>query len=577
MAFDGTTIAALVKELQDKLINGRLFKIAQPESDELLFTIKNYKDQYKLLISVSASLPLIYITETNKISPMTAPNFCMRLRKHINNGKIISIEQPGLERIIKFEIEHYNDLGDLCNKSIIVELMGKYSNIIFCDEDNIIDSIKHISSSVSSVREVLPGRKYFIPNTTNKLNPLELNYDKFTAHISSCSQNVSKALYMSFTGISPIAAEEVCFRAGIDSRTPIADLSDNELVHIYNTFALFLDDISKYNFSPTIYIENDEPKEFTTVPYDLYSDLKSVKYDTISSMLENFYAQKNIITRIRQKSTDIRRIVQTALEKNRKKYDLQLKQLNDTEKREKFKVYGELITTYGYNLESGAKELKALNYYTNEEIVIPLDPELSPIDNAKKYFDKYSKLKRTAKALDEIIITTKYDIDHLDSIAASLDIASDENTLKEIKEELMQYGYIKKRRVGNKKEKFVSKPFHYISSDGYHIYVGKNNFQNEDITFNLATGNDWWFHAKGIPGSHVIVKSNNEELPDRTFEEAAALAAYYSKGQSQDKVEIDYIQRKHVKKVTGGKPGFVIYHTNYSMAIEPRVNINIVN
>ena len=246
--------------------------------------------------------------------------------------------------------------------------------------------------------------------------------------------------------------------------------------------------------------------------------------------------------------------------------------MKDTEKMEKYKVYGELINTYGYNLESGCKSFQALNYYTNEEITIPLDPTMTPQENAKKYFDRYNKLKRTAQALEEQLQDTKEEIQHLESISTALDIALLESDLSQIKEELQEYGYIKKHFTGKKKALAKSKPLHYVSSDGYDIYVGKNNYQNEELTFKFATGNDWWFHAKKMAGSHVIVKSKNEELPDRTFEEAGRLAAYYSSGRTAPKVEIDYIQKKHVKKPNGSKPGFVVYYTNYSLMIEPDIS-----
>ena len=262
---------------------------------------------------------------------------------------------------------------------------------------------------------------------------------------------------------------------------------------------------------------------------------------------------------------EIRKIVQTALERNYKKYDLQQKQLKDTEKREKFRVYGELINTYGYNIPEGAKSFTALNYYTNEEISIPLDPMLTPSENAVKYFNRYNKLKRTFEADSKLIEETKAETQHLESIATALDIAVNEEDLVELKEELIQAGYIHRKGKGGKKEKVTSKPFHYISSDGFDMYVGKNNFQNDELTFKFANGNDWWFHAKKMPGSHVIVRTGGKELPDRTFEEAASLAAYYSKGRDQDKVEIDYVIKKEVKKPASAKPGFVVYYTNYSM------------
>ena len=572
MAFDGITIANIVHELNRNLLDGRINKIAQPETDELLLTIKTPGGQRRLSISASASLPLIYLTEGNKPSPMTAPNFCMLLRKHINNGRITKIWQPKLERIIHFEIEHLDELGDLCKKELIVEIMGKHSNIIFCNEDGtIIDSIKHVSSQMSSVREVLPGRTYFIPDTMEKSDPLSVSFAEFQRVLTEKPMPLSKAVYTSFTGISPVVAEEICYLSGIDSSLTPRELSEDLLTHLYRQFTLYFEEVSAGHFSPAIYYHGAEPKEFSALPLTHFSQYIRKEYDSISRLLEDYYAEKNTLTRIRQKSVDLRRVVQTALERNRKKYDLQAKQLRDTENREKFKVYGELIHTYGYNLEPGAKKLEALNYYTNEMITIPLDSTKTPQENALKYFEKYNKQKRTFEALTSLIEETRDDISYLESVSNALDIALSEDDLTQIKEELIESGYIR-RKFTKKKVKITSKPFHYLSSDGYHIYVGKNNLQNEELTFHFASGNDWWFHAKGIPGSHVIVKTNGEELPDRTFEEAGKLAAYYSKNRGSEKIEIDYIEKKHVKQPKGGKPGFVVYYTNYSLMIDSDIS-----
>ncbi len=573
MAFDGLTIANIVYDLDKALTGGKINKIAQPENDELLITIKNQKNQYRLFMSASASLPLIYFTETNKPSPLTAPNFCMLLRKHIGSGRIVSVTQPGLERVIRFTIEHLNELGDLCTKYLIVEIMGKHSNIIFCNEnDQIIDSIKHVSANMSSVREVLPGRPYFIPDTQEKLNPFTLSAEEIIENVLSKPCNVSKALYTSITGISPIMAEEACYRASIDGGIPTDGISDLEKLHLSHTFLRLIEDVQNGDFYPMIVYKNGEPLEFASFDLTQYQDLECVAFSSISNVLETYYAEKNIVTKMRQKSVDLRKIVQTALERNVKKYQLQQKQMKDTDKKDKYRVWGELINTYGYGLEPGAKELEALNYYTDEMVKIPLDPTLSPQENAKNYFDKYSKLKRTAEALEKLLEETDSEIQHLETIATALDIAVSEDDLAQIKEEMMEYGFIKRKYAANgKKVKINSKPFHYISSDGFHMYVGKNNLQNEELSFKVASGNDWWFHAKGQPGSHVIVKTNGEELPDRTFEEAGKLAAYYSKGKKAPKVEIDYTLKKNLRKPAGAKPGFVVYYTNYSLMIEPDI------
>lgn len=572
MAFDGITIAALAQELNDTLAGGRIAKIAQPENDELLLTIKTPGGQKKLCISASASLPLIYLTDDNKPSPMTAPGFCMLLRKHIGNGRILSVRQPSLERVLFFDIEHLDEMGDLCKKILIAEIMGKHSNIIFCDDKSrIIDSIKHVSAQMSSVREVLPGREYFIPETTKKEDPLLADRELFIQTLSSSSFPLSKALYTGFTGISPVVAEEICYLSGLESRMTARDMTEEMFLHLYKQFSYYMEQISSLEFSPAIYYDKNEPKEFSALPLTHFSNYRKESFDSISRVIRTFYSSRETLTRIRQKSADLRHVVQTALERNRKKYELQAKQLKDTENREQYKVYGELLHTYGYSLEPGAKSLTALNYYTNEEITIPLDEHLTPSENAQRFFSRYNKQKRTFEALTERIKETLDDIHYLESISTSLDIVSAEEDLTQIKEELTEAGYIR-RRYSKQKVRITSKPFHYISSDGFHMYVGKNNLQNEELTFRFASGNDWWFHAKKVPGSHVIVKSNGEELPDRTFEEAGRLAAYYSKSRGAEKAEIDYIEKKHVKKPAGGRPGFVIYHTNYSLIIDSDIS-----
>lgn len=572
MAFDGITVAALTKELKETICDGRIAKIAQPESDELLLTIKTKEGQRRLSISASASLPLIYLTNDNKPSPMTAPNFCMLLRKHIGNGRIVDVSQPGLERIIQFRIEHLDELGDLRQKTLVIEIMGKHSNIIFCDEkDQIIDSIKHVPAQMSSVREVLPGRPYFIPDTMEKQDPLTAADEDFSRALRGKPMRISKAVYTSFTGISPVVAEEICYLAGIDSQMTASDLTDDMLTHLYRQFQYYMEDVRNGAFTPVIYFDGNTPKEFSALPLTHFQNLEKKEYGSISEVLSTYYATRNALVRIRQKSADLRHIVQTALERNRKKYELQSRQLKDTENRDLYKVYGELINAYGYQLPEGSKELTALNYYTGEEITIPLDPVKTPQENAQKYFARYNKQKRTYEALTELISETGDEIRYLESVESALDIALYEEDLTQIKEELSQAGYIR-RRQQKKKAKILSRPLHYVSSDGYHMYVGKNNLQNEELTFHFASGNDWWFHAKGVPGSHVILKSGGDEVPDRTFEEAGRLAAYYSKNRGSEKAEIDYIEKKHVKKVNGGRPGFVIYHTNYSLVIDSDIS-----
>ena len=570
MAFDGVVISNVVSDLKKKLVDGRIYKIYQPENDELNIIIKNNRENYRLLLSADASLPLIYLLQVPKENPMTAPNFCMLLRKHIGNGRIVDVCQPGFERIVEFTIEHLDEMGDLCRKKLIIEIMGKHSNIIFTDADGmIIDSIKHISHLVSSVREVLPGKAYVYPPSGDKRPPYDADRDYFISTVYTKPVTVTKAIYSSVTGISPLIANELCYRAGIDGGQSTAALTDIQKEKLYQEFEKLFSDINTENYVPNIVYDGYVPVEFSSVRLSMYQDYQAEDKDEISKVLDEYYFKKSKVTRIRQKSADLRKIISTAIERTSKKYDLQLKQMKDTEDREKYKVYGELINTYGYGVEQGAKSFHALNYYTNEEIEIPLDPTISVLENAKRYFAKYNKQKRTYEALEKLIVETGHELEYLQSVQAFIDMTLDENALAQVKEELMISGYIKSR-YGKKGDKHTnkSKPYHYISSDGFHMYVGKNNLQNDELTFKFANGGDMWFHAKKMPGSHVIVKTNGEELPDRTFEEAGKLAAYYSSMRGSEKVEIDYIEKKHIKKPKGAKPGFVVYYTNYSLVID---------
>lgn len=567
MAFDGITIASIVKELNEKVVGGRILKIAQPEKDELILTVKNEGVQHRLLISADPSLPLIYLTEENKVSPLTAPTFCMLLRKHLQNAKFISFSQPDFERIVRIDFEHLNELGDLCRKTLVVELMGRYSNIIFIDdEDNIIDSIRHVSSAVSSVREVLPGRKYFVPNVIEKKNPLTENREDFLkmskSNVSDKDMPVFKSIYVEYTGIAPIVAKSICHRAEIGLDLMLSQFDDTMQERLWAAFSEVFNKIRDGIFTPFIYYEDGMVLDYA--PVDLPEHQQRKAMDGMSQLLYSFYAEKNIVSRIRQRSYDIRRVVQNAIDRTKKKIELQEKQFEDTEKREDYRIYGELLNTYGYSAQPGDKSIEVLNYYTNEMVTIPLDPTKSAKDNAKKYFDKYGKLKRTFQALTQLLEENKKELMHLESIMASLDIARKEEDLVQIKEELIDSGYVRRRR-NLKKPKITSRPFHYISSDGYDIYVGKNNYQNDELSFKFATGKDLWFHAKKAPGSHVIVKVKDEKVPDRVYEEAASLAAYYSSVKDQGKVEIDYTEKKNLKKPAGSAPGFVIYHTNFSM------------
>lgn len=573
MAFDGVVISNIVKDMKERLTGGRIYKIYQPENDEINLVIKNLGTTFRLMLNASPTLPLVYFLSENKANPATAPNFCMLLRKHIGNGRIVGIEQPGFERIIMIDIEHLDEMGDLCRKKLVIELMGKHSNIIFMEENGrIVDAIKRIGAQISSVREVLPGYDYVLP-PNEKMDPSEVSKEYFQTVILEKAMSVEKAIYSSVTGFSKLIAGELCYEAGVDGNFSTDSLAAGNKEALWDAFSGLVARVKDGNYEPVIVYNEDEPVAFSSIPLKMYGDLRQEYFGDISELLACYYAKKDIYSRIRQKSTDLRKVLATAVERTSRKYDIQRRQLKDTEKRDKYRIYGELLQTYGYEVQTGDKEVTVVNYYTNKEVTIPLDTTMTPVENANRYFNKYNKLKRTYEASLTLVEESKKTLEHLLSLQNSIEIATSEADLAEIKEEMVMAGLIKAKqgkKNGVKQEK--SKPLHYISSDGFHMYVGKNNLQNDRLTFKTAGTKDLWFHAKEMPGSHVIVKLEGaEDVPDATYEEAARLAAYYSSGKTSPKVEIDYTRRGNLKKPPQANPGYVIYHTNYSMVALPDI------
>ena len=596
MAFDGLFLSALVSEFKTTISGGKISKIVQSEKDEIQLTIKKEKRQYFLHLSANPSIPLVYLSDKGKTAPLTAPNFCMALRKHIGNGLIQDITQAsrnlpeqGLERVLLLHISHRDELGDIGIKYLSIEIMGKYSNIILLKEDfTILDAIKRISSAQSSVREVLPGRKYFIPDQFKKENllcfPLESlqtfleNKKNPNTERDSGMENLSDLLFQSFSGLSPLSAREISLDAGLPQDQKLGCMSSLDYEKLSDAILRLRKRIREGDFTPQILYENGKSFDFSAIPVRQYSGNPAFHVEIFhspSELLTFYYGGKEKEDRVRQKSADLKKQCSTLLERVSKKLSLQEKQLKDTEKKERFRIFGELLTTYGYSLKGGEKELICENYYNGQEEHIPLEESLSPIENAKKYFDKYDKAKRTERNLSTQVKESKNTLEHLQSIVNSLATAENAEDLDDIRREMGEYGYMKPISPKKKKERKEDKssPRIFRSSDGYLLYVGKNNYQNEEVSFQIAEGKDFWFHVKGSAGSHVIAKTEGkslEELPDRLFEEAAELAAYFSSEKESAKVEVDYTERKNLKKVVGGAPGFVIYHQNYSILVTPK-------
>lgn len=577
MALDGIATAAIATELKEKLLGGRIDKIHQPTADEIRFTVRNVGKNYRVLASANSGHPRMHITEIVKDNPMTAPLFCMVLRKHIAGGKIIDICQPNFERILILKIESTNEMGDITVKNLILEIMGKHSNIILTDENNkILDSIKRISHEKSSVREVLPGKSYVFPPAQNKKNPLLLNKDEFLSLLHTQEgQKVQDFLYKTYTGISPIMAAELCYRAKVDPSDTCEQITPFLGESLYDTFFATMEEVREGHFFPAIYYEKDSGRviDFSVLKMNQFSTLTIKPYPSVSSVLESFYTERDNAAHIRQKAHDMRRLVLTNIERCIKKKDIQLKTLKSIEKKDIWKKKGELLTANIYAVQPNTTVFKTVDFYDPDMTVIEIaiDPTKTPAENAQKYFQKYNKAKRTLAAMEIQQKQNDAELEYLESVLNALENANEDADLAEIRTELAESGFMRKqtKKKGQTKPK-KAKPMHFRSSDGFDIYVGKSNLQNDELTLRTAEPTDIWMHTKNIPGSHVIIRTNGTgEAPVATLEEGATLAAYFSKAKDGSMVPIDYTLRKNVKKPNGAKPGMVIYLTNKTIYITP--------
>ncbi len=577
MALDGITTAAIVSELKDKLLGGRIDKVHQPLADEIRFSVRSMGENYRVLASANTAHPRMHITKTSRENPMTAPLFCMVLRKHIAGGKIVDIYQPDFERIIILKIESSNEMGDLTIKNLILEIMGKHSNLILTDENHkILDSIKRVSHDKSSVREVLPGKTYVFPPSQNKKNPLFLNETEF-GHLLHRQEGmkIQDFLYKSYTGISPIMAAEFCYRANQDGSDACQQMTAQREAQLFQSFSHAMDAVKSSQFQPQIYYQKQGGKilDFAVLPMTQFGTCYAKPFHTVSEVLEAFYTEHDNAAHIKQKAHDTRRLVVTNIERCIKKKEIQQKTLQDVSEKDKWKRCGALITANIYAIAQGATKCKVIDFYDTDmpEIEIPLDPTKTPSENAQKYFNKYNKAKRTLAALEIQKKQNDEELLYLESVLNALDTVKDDADLVEIRTELADSGFLRRQaqKKGQNKPK-KAKPMHFISSDGYEILVGKSNLQNDELTLRTAEATDLWLHTKDIPGSHVIIRTNGQsDVPIPTLEEAANLAAWFSKAKNSSMVPIDYTQRKNVKKPNGAKPGMVIYLTNKTIYVTP--------
>jgi predicted ribosome quality control (RQC) complex YloA/Tae2 family protein len=567
MAFDGITVSAIKAEIEDKILGGRIDKVYQPEKDEIILGIRSMGQAYKLLLTSNASNPKFHFTQTNPSNPMTPPLFCMVMRKHLQSGKIIKIEQPDFDRILNIYVESLNELGDYSVKKLVLEIMGRHSNIILTDENNtILDCIKHIGHDTSSVREVLPGREYTLPPSQGKINTLELDNNNFNEVLeNNPSFEIQSVIYKNYTGISPITASEICYRANVNGSTPVEALTDIQKEIVFNKFAGLVEDIKANRFYPeSITNEKGKTIDFSPIEMTQFNGLEIKKYTSISELIESFYANRDFAYRIGQKTQDLRKLITQNIERCIRKKDIQMQTLRSIKNRDELRLKGELLTANIYSIKKGMTTVELPNYYSeNQELVaIELDSNKTPSENAQKYYKAYNKAKRTFEALKDQIKSNDEELAYLESVLTSVNNCTDEQDVKEIRRELREEGYVKKVKNQKDKSKKHSVPLHFISQDGFDIYVGKNNIQNDELTLKFARPRDIWMHTKNIPGSHVIIVANGQTIPDTTLNEGAMLSAFYSKAKNSSKVPVDYTEKKNVKKPNGSKPGFVIYETN---------------
>jgi len=574
LPFDGVVVKNMVDELSEILTGGRIDKIYQPEYDEILINIRAQGKNLKLVISANASYPRIHLTENTKENPSKPPVFCMLLRKHLVGGKITEISFHDFERIVVLHIDNIGELGDLTQKKLVVEIMGKHSNVILLNsDDKIIDSIKHIDKDISSVREIMPARSYSLPPAQDKISPEDLDVDSLFENTEDESNRIAKFLLSSIKGFSPLLCKEVCFRSGVEPDALIKNLSDKDIKNIQISLNNIVKEILSSNFAPCIIWRDPDilkPLDFHCIKITQYQHVEF--FDSINNVLDIFYSSKDNIERLTQKKASIFKVLNNSIDRCNKKITIYQDIMRESAERDKYKLFGELIISNIYCIPKNSEKVSLLNYYSsdNEYVEVPLDKNLLPQENAQKYFKKYTKSKTAYIHASKQLKETYLELEYLESVSHNLENCKNLSEIEEIREELILAGYLEaKRKNKNKKDTLKSTPLKYKSSDGLTIYVGKNNVQNDTLTLKTASSNDIWLHTKNIPGSHVIIRKQKGDIPKSTLEEAALLAAYHSKAKMSAQVEVDYTTVKNVKKPKGAKPGMVTYVNYKTVFVTP--------
>ncbi|WP_312699599.1 NFACT RNA binding domain-containing protein [Sedimentibacter sp.] len=577
MSLDGIFLNSIKYDLYKKLMDGRVDKIHQPDKNEIVIAIRSGGENHKLLMTAASSSPRLHLTNVTRKNPQEPPMFCMLLRKHLSGAHVTDIKQINFDRILEITFECKDELDTTVNKSLIIEIMGKHSNIIFINTDTrvVIDSIKRVAENVSSVRQIYPGLKYVTPPQQDKINPLDANRDVFLSAIDNANDGtlIYNFFYQSFMGLSPFISKEMCHLASLNESTYIGELTSGQKEAMWGAFSQIMNKVDISDFSYNIYLdENNEQYGFYCMDVDYLKSYNKKNYDDTGRLLDDYYYEQDNKNKINQRVASLIKSMNTKIDRNRKKVEKQRNELYNAEDRDKYKIYGELILANLHQKPENHK-LKIINYYDPEqnEIIIPLDPRLNLSQNSQKFFKRYNKLKKAEEELHKLIEESLNEIAYLENILYSIEACETIDDLDEIYNELIAEGIMKRKSKVKKQKEFKPDFMIYTSSGGHEILVGRNNLQNDALTFKIAKKEDFWFHAKNMPGSHVIIRTNGDELTDDEYVEAAQIAAYYSKGKNAGMVEVDYTKKINVKKPPNAKPGFVIYDTNYSMLVKPTV------
>lgn len=554
MSYDGLFTHAIVNELKETILGGRVSKIHQPYSNELILRIRANRKNHHLLLSAHPQYARVQLTNLEYENPQQAPQFCMVLRKHIESSSLIDIQQVGNDRIIEFTFTGRDELGDEQHYHLIAEIMGRHSNVLLVNknEKKLYEAIRHVPPSMNSYRTLLPGAEYKPAPAQDSVNPFE--YEGVVEIDGETLKDKIRSIQSQFQGFGRDSAKELLFQ--------YENKSDQSITEVFQDF---LKPYRENNLEPTL-TENGKKEFFTALTYPSIDGEKET-FNTLGELLDEFYENKADRDRVHQQTQDLSQLLNNERKKNVNKLKKLEKEYKETDRAETYRIQGEVLTAYMHSVEQGMEEIELDNFYqNNEKIVIELDPRKSPAENAQWYFNRYRKMQSREKHLATQIPETKNEIEYIDSVLSHLEIASGDD-IDEIREELRGQGYLKKQRGKQKKKKKNTGPEKYYSTDGTLIYVGKNNSQNDELTMRTANKTDWWLHTKDIPGSHVLIRSDNPS--EQTLEEAAILAAYNSKYRMSSSVPVDYTQIKNVRKPNGAKPGYVIYDNQQTLFVTP--------